>query len=90
MADVDGLETREYVAFRKVILKGDAEMEPGDTTLLINIPPEHQATPGKVLEIRWFVSIVEPEADLGDLTYLTLTEAQYLGMSEEQYLTLPE
>ena len=89
MADVDGLETRRYVAFRKVILKGDAEMEKGDTSLLIDIPPEHQATPGKVLEIRWFVSIAEPD-DAGVLAYLGLFEAQYLAMTEAEYLAMPE
>lgn len=62
MAQVIGTQTSENEKNRKVVLLGTANMAFGDDILLINIPIEHQAPPGRTIEVEWQVIIVEKDA----------------------------
>ena len=61
MAIVAGLQTSEEEDEKTVILKGTATLVPGDDTLRISIPPEHQTPTNRTIDIRWTIRIVEQE-----------------------------
>ena len=70
MATVIGTQTGETVLDKGVVLKGTALLTPGDTTLSVPIPTEHQAVTGRELEITWEVDL-EEETGAGVLPPVT-------------------
>lgn len=59
MATVIGTQTGEKTSPKGIVLTGTALLAPGDTTLSIPIPTEHQAPTGRDLEVDWVVDMEE-------------------------------
>lgn len=59
MAIVVGTQTGETIADKGVVLKGTAQLTPGDDKLDIPIPSNHQAATGRELQITWEVNLEE-------------------------------
>ncbi|KKN37901.1 hypothetical protein LCGC14_0758810 [marine sediment metagenome] len=70
MATVTGTQTSESILDKGVVLKGTALLTPGDATLSIPIPTNHQALVGRELEIIWEVDL-EEESGAGVLPPVT-------------------
>ena len=59
MPTVIGTQTGEKTSPKGIVLTGTALLAPGDTTLSIPIPTEHQAPTGRDLEVDWVVDMEE-------------------------------
>ncbi len=70
MATVIGTQTGELVLDKGIFLNGTALLSPGDTTLSIPIPTNHQAPVGRELEVIWEVDL-EEESGAGILPPVT-------------------
>lgn len=57
MAVVIGTPTTDSTVPRLIVMRGTAELLPGDDSLSIDIPPENQAGPGKQSNVKFTVAL---------------------------------